>query len=372
MASSNLLTPEILLLIAMHLRPQDQLSFLRAIPSFTRSFSARHLESKDETGNTILHLLAEDNESSLFIDLVSSCRGPNLHPQNQLGRTPLMNAIIAENSTIIRFLIENDPDGVNISDVEGATPLVYAIEQGCTIAATLLLQHPLVDVKHRNRSHQTPLLFALHEQIRLEVTEEILRHPQIDLEEVDGAGKAPLILAAYEGCEKQVRIMLERGVDINPVDSIGASPLMHAIFMGHMPVVEVLLAQEGIPLDHVDSCGRTPLLYAARWSSDLLPLLVCRDDIDVNHTDDEGRSALHYAVTAWDLDAVKLLTRNDIHVDGIDRTGKSPLTHAQDKERDEMAGLLLEHGVRFGLDDYLDQLIARSAPPGGWWKQWSG
>lgn len=72
------------------------------------------------------------------------------------------------------------------------------------------------------------------------MTEEILRHPQIDLEEVDGAGKAPLILAEYEGCENQVRIMLGRGVDINPVDPIGASPLMHAIFMGHMPVVELL------------------------------------------------------------------------------------------------------------------------------------
>ena len=103
MASSKLLPPEILLLIAMHLRPQDLLSFLRAIPSFTRSFSARHLESKDETRNTILHLLAQDSESSLFMDLVSSYLEPNLHPQNQLGRTPLMNAIIAENSMIIRF-----------------------------------------------------------------------------------------------------------------------------------------------------------------------------------------------------------------------------------------------------------------------------
>lgn len=123
----------------------------------------------------------------------------------------------------------------------------------------------------------------------------------------------------------------------------------------------------------MDSHDWTPLLHAARWCSDLLPLLVCRDDIDVNHTDDKGRSALHYAMMAWNIDAVELLlTRNDIHVDGIDRTGESPLTYVQEKERDEMAGLLLEHGARFGLDDYLDKLIARSAPPGGWWKQWSG
>jgi hypothetical protein len=107
MASSKLLPPEIVLLIAMHLWPQYQLSFLRAIPSFTRSFSARHLESKDKTGNTILHLLAQDNESSLFIDLISACRDPNL-PADKKNRKDADYSIREEESKEVLIIREED------------------------------------------------------------------------------------------------------------------------------------------------------------------------------------------------------------------------------------------------------------------------
>jgi ankyrin repeat protein len=112
-------------------------------------------------------------------------------------------------------------------DLEGATQLWKAAEQGCHLAVEEILQHPNIDP---NKTHKetgtTPLYIAAyfgHER----VVKTLLSHPSIQV----NCGKeetTPLFMAAQEGREGVVKMLLGcKDIDIEKASSEGSALHQH-------------------------------------------------------------------------------------------------------------------------------------------------
>lgn len=94
---------------------------------------------------------------------------------------------------------------VNVSNAEGETPLHWAVRNGHTEIARMLLEHRADPNTREVRKHRTPL----HE-------------------------------AAFRGRGEIARMLLERGADPNAVDAAGKTPLFYAQDDKHEDIVSLL------------------------------------------------------------------------------------------------------------------------------------
>ncbi|KAL2814002.1 ankyrin repeat-containing domain protein [Aspergillus granulosus] len=333
-AGARTLPLEIYLLVFAHLSPQDQLSFLRALPQIAPLVSPMHVTSRDANGDTILHFLARDgrDEAALFNDLVSSHPPAVLHLQNNSGVTPLMYTAANWNYSLLRILLEKDPAGLNISDDNGSTALFYALDSDFDDGVDLLLAQPSIDVNctRGSRYPETPLLRAI-DMGSCDVAKALIRHPSIDVnwksEHVN-----PALVKAISQFERELAefmILNRPDLDVNAAVDGGLSALDTAILLDESLVYRLLLEQDSIDADRPGSVGKTPLAQAVLGCNiEAMELLLARSDVDVNRVDNRGRSALSYAVEISAADYVRLLLEHGARPDLEDHEGRTPISRA--------------------------------------------
>jgi hypothetical protein len=138
------------------------------------------------------------------------------------------------------FLMSADDVNHQFKDLEGATQLWKAAEQGCHLAVEEVLQHPNIDP---NKTHEgigtTPLYIAAyfgHER----VVKALLSHPSIQVN--CGKGETtPLFMAAQEGREGIVKMLLGcKDVDIKKASAEGITPARVASEFGHEYIYALL------------------------------------------------------------------------------------------------------------------------------------
>ncbi|KAH8590186.1 ankyrin repeat-containing domain protein, partial [Bisporella sp. PMI_857] len=61
----------------------------------------------------------------------------------------------------LSFLLHRDGIDVNLADIEGLTPLLWAITSGNSEYVQMLLGHESIDVNQRDNIRRSPLLCAL-------------------------------------------------------------------------------------------------------------------------------------------------------------------------------------------------------------------
>lgn len=75
------------------------------------------------------------HESRMLIGKKLLNLGCDINHQNAKGRTPLINAILANNMSMIDYLVKNGAD-INLSDYNGETPLMFAVKVAKTESET--------------------------------------------------------------------------------------------------------------------------------------------------------------------------------------------------------------------------------------------
>jgi ankyrin repeat protein len=130
-------------------------------------------------------------------------------------------------------------------DLEGATQLWKAAEQGCHLAVEEILQHPNIDP---NKTHKdtgtTPLYMATYFGHK-RVVKALLSHPSIQVN--CGKGEmTPLFVAAQEGREEIVKMLLNcKDVDIEKASTEGITPARVASEFGHEYIYGILSKNQG-------------------------------------------------------------------------------------------------------------------------------
>lgn len=173
-------------------------------------------------------------------------------------------------------------------------------------------------------------------------------------------GSRALLKAVSAGRPRQVRLLLDSGVDPNDTDDLGQTPVIRAIFIeqpkNREKIVRMLL-KRGAVVSQADVVGRSALLWACLYGreTEVSLLLEYADlELDLNRSDINGQTALFHAACSGNAAVVKMMVhamiKYELSVDVPDYCGITPLMQTIRLGFDICASILIHHGkARTGL-----------------------
>jgi len=245
---------------------------------------------------------------------------------------------------LVTTLMDNKACEINQRDCTGATPLLWAAENGHEEVVMLILDQENSSPDEPDKQGRTPLWHAAsggHDGVvRL-----LLEQGDVFADSQSKGGITPLQRATVRGHKGVVRLLAEFQ-DINPnlADTKGRTALWSAAALGKDEVLKILLERKDVDPNFPNNNGLTPLQMAvAHGEEGTLTILLGRDDINPNYPDDEGQTPLMMAVALGQEGSLKmLLERRDIDPNYRDTKGRTALWWAAVLEKDEVLKILLE------------------------------
>lgn len=180
-----------------------------------------------------------------------------------------------------------------------------------------------------------------------------------DVNATDADGRTELHTRAVLGHIDMVQALIAAGADVNAEDDDGATPLHLAAFRGRLEVVNALIyagadvdaridAWKNFFKDHYES---TPLHYAAmRGHVEVVNALVsARANFDLTSRDDN--TPIHKAADNGHVEVVNALISAGADVDAKGRYGRTPLHYAASKGHVEVVKALIAAGADMDAKD---------------------
>jgi len=281
---------------------------------------------------TLLHrAIDEQNEyASIFLirsgcDLDSPRQPPNSDVSPTTKESPLHMCCIHGLSKVVQTLIEH---GANINSLnhENKTPLHLAIENQHEQIITILLRHPNIDMKIRDKLGNTPFATALTVRNH-KAAERILDRMPTAAEQTDSRGRNFLHLAIMREDLESVLFLLSIQVDVNSRvhDVNQITPLMLASQSENEMLIRNLILA-GARLNDKDSTQKTALHIAAERGRLCAVQALIQNGCDYDVVDAEGNNALHISMRECMLPIVReLLTESRINAEVLNMKGRNPL-----------------------------------------------
>lgn len=129
-------------------------------------------DQKDETGNTLLHRVADTGNMTMAKFLLE--HGAQVNAVTEWGNTPLFRAIQANNQEMVKYFIEHGAD-VNAANELGNTPLHFAAARDLTEISALLIKKG-AKVNAKNHDGNTPLHQAIRFPGNFDTAKLLLNH----------------------------------------------------------------------------------------------------------------------------------------------------------------------------------------------------
>ena len=215
------------------------------------------INAHDDEGNTALHIAAsKSNESQGHINVVKALlnKGAKIDIQNNNQSTPILNALLSRNISIIKLLLAYGADCKQILKI--AVKGNYAV-------LNLLLEH--------GSNHD---LWYLGCMLNNEFIIKRLLDAGADKNTQDNFGNSAIHVAAEKGHVDVVRLLLENGADMDVQDNCSNTAISKAAEKGHVDVVRLLLEKRA-DMDAQDKKGNTAMSKAAEnGHKDVVILLV--------------------------------------------------------------------------------------------------
>jgi uncharacterized protein len=228
------------------------------------------------------------------------------------GSTPLQWAVYKGDVAEARRLLRAGAD-VSLANKYGATPMSLAAEVGSTDMLKLLLEVG-ANADSPNPEGQTALM-AVARTGNVEAAQVLLNHhATVDVREKWG-GQTALMWASARRHPEMMQLLISRGADVN-ARSIDRDYQRH-------------VTAEGRPKS-LDSGGFTPLLYAARENCGACVEVLLKNKADIDLPDPDGVSPLLLAIMNANWDVAKQLIVAGADVNEWDIYGEAPLLTAVD------------------------------------------
>ena len=237
---------------------------------------------------------------------------------------------------------------VAVADVDGTTPLHWAVQRDDVETVALLLRNG-AQPNAANRYGMTPLtLAAVNGNAQIVNT---LLQAGADPNGRLPSGETVLMTAARTGSAPVIRALVGRGADPNAVDRVeGETPLIWAVSENHPEAARALIeagadvnrrsAPSSLPKLNFGTSGIvpmalpkgafTPLMYAARQGAIESARVLLDAKADVNLTDPDGTTALVIAIINAHYDLGALLVERGADPDIADASGMGALYAAVD------------------------------------------
>lgn len=154
---------------------------------------------------------------------------------------------------------------------------------------------------------------------------------------IGGAGSTLLHRAAFVGHMDILQLLLApgggaNGVDVDVRDGDGGTALFEAAYCGHLEAARFLL-KKGADA-HIQSPNGYTAVHAAahRGHARMVSLLLDVCKVDVNCSNCNGNTPLHHAAKKGNFDVIKVLLKAGAYPEVFNVQGKSPFDLVTDKE----------------------------------------
>lgn len=237
-------------------------------------------------------------------------------------------------------------EDVNRRDVDGTTPLQWAVYKGDLAEVTRLVRAG-ADVSIANKYGATPMGLAA-ETANTDILK-VLLEGGANVDSPNADGQTALLAVARTGNVAAATLLLEHGATVDAKEKFGGqTALMWASARRHPQMMQLLISKgadvnarsidrdyqrhvtaEGRP-KNLDSGGFTPLLYAARENCTACADVLLKNHADIDLPDPDGVSPLLVAIMNANWDLARQLIDAGADVNQWDIFGETPLFTAVD------------------------------------------
>jgi len=236
------------------------------------------LMSRNDRGNTALHLAVVSGNKDLVKDLVDWDKN-GVNCLNDEKETPLHLAARNGSVYLVNYLNQNGCN-INASSANGATCLHIACENGHYATVEYLLEHR-AKVNAMNSADQTPLHIAACRGQTKVVELLFLHNANFSVRDQDGI--TALLAASINGHQDTVLFIVQHGGNIEDTDRNGNTIAHFAVTNESHGVLNFLSENHENLLNVQNSDGETPLLQAVREGRNWIAQYV-REETSGNRT----------------------------------------------------------------------------------------
>jgi len=237
-------------------------------------------------------------------------------------------------------------EDVNRRNLDGSTPLQWAVYNGDVAEATRLVRAG-ADVSIANNYGATPM--SLASEVGNTDMLKVLLEAGANVDSPNPDGQTALLAVSRTGSVAAAKLLLDHGATIDAKEKCGGqTALMWASARRHPEMMQLLITKgadvnarstdrdyqrhvtaEGRPKS-LDSGGFTPLLYAARENCMACVDVLLKNKADIDLPDPDGVSPLLLAIMNANWDLAKQLITAGADVNQWDIFGEAPLLTAVD------------------------------------------
>lgn len=243
---------------------------------------------------------------------------------------------------VLQTLIDHGAN-VNAVDCDSKTPLHIAIENQHDEIISILLCHPGIDLKLRDKTGSSAFATALTVRNH-KAAQSILERLPNAAEQMDQRGRNFLHIAIMKDDLESVLFLLAIQVDVNSrVHDVNQTPPLHlaASSKNEMLVRNLILA--GARINDKDATSKTALHIAAERGQLAAVSALLQNGAEFDATDSDGNNVLHIAVREGHLAIVReLLTESGVNAEAVNLKGRNPLHELCRSGKDNIAAAICE------------------------------
>lgn len=306
----------------------------------------------DGCQQTLLHRAIDENKEYAAIFLIKS--GCDLDSPRQPGpngeggdeakdkASPLHLCCQWGLVRVLQTLIDHGAN-VNALDYNQKTSLHVAIENQHDEIIGILLCHPGLDLKIRDKNGSTSFATALTIRNH-KAAQSILERLPNAAEQMDQRGRNFLHIAIMKDDLESVLFLLAIQVDVNSrVQDVNQTPPLHlaASSKNEMLIRNLILA--GARINDKDATSKTALHIAAERGNLPAVSALLQNGANFDARDSDDSNALHIAVRESHLSVVReLLTESGINAEAVNLKGRNPMHELCRSGKDNTAATICE------------------------------
>jgi len=199
----------------------------------------------------------------------------------------------------VKELLQRQDIDLNKQNQEGRGALDLACRHGHLEIVQELLYDPRVDINLGNSRGGTPLYIACQE-VHIEVVKFLLNQKSkvIDVNQGAEDNATPFFISCESGCEEITKELLKRPeLDVNSLRNDGVSPVFMAASMGHLHIIEIVLASDFEVQVGIQWVGITAAQMAQNRGRPEISLLL--NNYETNRMETKFRLQMKLMILGW-------------------------------------------------------------------------